>query len=104
MKSIWVGLRRLISALKYDAPSSDILPSTIVVLQAPPNSFTSDFKRLAKYSYRSDTNATGEKAETDGQPSTSGDAPFSNRSVQRTDVLRHFGALLHDVTLGLWQN
>lgn len=89
-----VGPGRLIS-LKSDAPSLDGLPS-IVVLQAHPSSFSSVVKRRANIAHPSDTRATEDQAETDEEPSTSGDALFmcSEEGCTKT-FLRHSSMMQH---------
>ena len=70
-----MGTGRLISAQKSEAPSSDGLPS-IVVLQAHPSSFSPAVKRRANTVHPSDTRTTNDQVETDEEPSTSGEALF----------------------------
>ena len=90
-----VGTGRLMSAQKSEAPSSDGLPS-IVVLQAHPSSFSPAVKRRANTVHPSDTRTTKDQVETDEEPSTSGEALFQCPEEGCTKTfLRHSSMMQH---------
>ena len=90
-----VGTGRFISAQTFETPSSNCLPS-IVLLQAHASSFSSAVKRRANTTQPSDTRTTEEQTETEEDPSTSGEALFTCPEEGCTKTfLRHSSMMKH---------
>ena len=90
-----VGPGKLISAPKSQIPSADTLPS-LEVLQAHPSSFSSTVKGRTTTAHLGDKHATGDPAETDGEPSTSNEALFMCPEEGCTKTfLRHSSMMQH---------